>query len=287
MDEQLFSKEELAEILKEATVNENKYLDTTVIDGKATEKSINTISLNNQLIFTVGNDFTGYKHLRERHSRFTYKNYWIKTEDGTIKLDRPSKFHPDMAPGIDYTKIADAIFAEENKNVTINHRPDVFDKYTGTYAHKDNPPEKYHLLTYKDTKIVHTMYPDKKKHNLKAVAKFGKGHVKATRQLNPENDYADLFIPYEDPEGKTAYSILIRKFYQEQIERVFIQQHGENEAVESLFLLGEREIHDFASFDHPMMSHFQHRDLIDYEKIINQMAEGAETIEIDPSTFRW
>jgi hypothetical protein len=57
--------------------------------------------------------------------------------------------------------------------------------------------------------------------------------------------------------------------------------------VESLFLLGERDIDDFASFDHPMMSRFQHSDLIDYERVINQMDEGAETIELDPKTFRW
>ncbi|NOW94970.1 hypothetical protein [Mucilaginibacter sp. SG564] len=285
MSEQLFTNAELAAIIKEATDNEKRYLDTTVIDGKATAASISTISLEKKLIFTVGNEHTGYKHLRERHTLYIYKNYWITTDDGQVKLDRPSKFHPDMAPGIHITKIADAIFEPENKNVTTNHRPDVFDKYTGSYGFKDNPPEKYHLLTYKDSKIVHTMYPDKKKHNLKAVAKFGKGHVTATRDL--QGHHADLLIPYENKDGKTAYSILIRKFYQEQAERVFIQEHGNDGDIISVFLLGEREINDFKSFDHPMMSRFQHTDLIDYERIINQMAEGAQTIELNPKTFRW
>jgi len=285
INEQLFSPHELAAIIKEATVNEKGYLDKIVVRNNVTAISISTISVHQHLIFTEGNDNTGYRHLRERHTLFTYKNYWIKTEDGQIKLDRPSKFHPGMAPGIDYIKIADALFCPENKNITKNTRPDMFDKYSGMYTYKDHPPEKFHLLTYKDTRVVHTMFPDKKKHNLKAIAKFGKGHVKATRNIKGE--YADLFIPYENKDGNVAYSILIRKFYQEQIERVFIQEHDQQGDVASLFLLGERDINDFNSFDYLMMAHFQHRDLIDYERIINQMADGAETMEIDRTTFRW
>ncbi|SEJ39585.1 hypothetical protein SAMN04487995_4456 [Dyadobacter koreensis] len=176
-------------------------------------------------------------------------------------------------------------FSLENKDVIKNHRPELFDKYTGLYTHEDNPPEKLHLLTYKDTRIVHTMFPDKKKHNLKAVAKFGKGHVKSTR-LFPEN-HADLIVPYQDQNGGIRYTILIRKYYQEQMERVFIQEHDENGEAEYLILLGERKISDFDSFDHNRMSDFQHRDLIDYERIINQLAEGVESIQIDPSIFRW
>ena len=284
MQEQLFSKQEIEKIIKEATTRQKRYLDTIVLDGKATQTSIHTISPVKHVIFTEGNEYTGYKHLRERHSQHVYKNYWITADDGIIKIDRPSKFHPDIAP-IHYTKIADAIFSPENKNITKNHLPELFDKYTGLYLHKDNPPEKLHLLTYKDTSIVHTMYPDKKKHNLKAVAKFGKGHVKSTRVLI--GTHADLIVPYEDQNGVVRYSILIRKFYQEQMERVFIQEHCENGEPEYLILLGERTIDNFDSFDHPIMSYFQHRDLIDYERIINQLAEGVESIQIDPSTFRW
>jgi len=284
MQEKLFLKSEIEAIVKEAIMQERRYLNTIVCDGKATETSIHTISPVKRLIFTEGNEYTGYKHLRERHSQHVYKNYWISAENGMIKLDRPSKFHPDIAP-IHYPKIADAIFSPENKNVTKNHRPELFDKYTGLYVHKDNPPEKLHLLTYKDTRVVHTMYPDKKKHNLKAVAKFGKGHVKAIRVLI--GSHADLIVPYEDPNGIIRYSILVRKFYQEQMERVFIQEHDKNGKPEYLILLGEREINDLDSFDHDRMSDFQHRDLIDYERIINQLSAGTENIQIDPSTFRW
>lgn len=287
MNEQLFSAQVLVRIQKEGKANEKRYYNSLVLDGKSTETSIFTISIKKRLIFTEGNEHTGYRHLRERHAPFTYKNYWVKTEDGQIKLDRPSKFSAGMAPGIDYIKIADSLFSPKNKNITKNNHPEIFDKYTGFYADKNDSLEKYHLLTYKDTRVVHTLFPDKKKHNFKAVAKFGKGHVVATRKLNNHYDYADLLVPYENKDGITAYSILIRKFYQEQVERVFIQQHDEKGEVGYLFLLGERDINDFTSFDYPTMAHFQHRDLIDYEQVINKIYCGVENIQIDPQTFRW
>jgi len=284
MNEQLFSSLELDDITKEATFREERYVDTIIISGKSTATSIHTMTPINRLIFPEGNDYTGYKHLRERHSQHVYKNYWITTHEGQVKLDRPSKFHPDIVP-IHYSAIADAVFSSENKNVTKNHRPELFDKYTGFYAHKANQPEKYHLLTYKDTRIIHTMYPDKKKHNLKEVAKFGKGHVWQSQIL--VKNYADLIVPYEDQMGIIKYSILLRRFYTEQVERIYIREHDENGDSEYLIFLGERKINDFNRFDHTIMSSFQHRDLIDYERIINQLAAGIEDIMIDPSTFRW
>jgi hypothetical protein len=220
MGENLFTAFQLAAIIKEATKNEKRYLDTLVVRGNATPISISTISAGRRLIFTEGNEHTGYLHMSDRHAHFRYKNYWIKTDDGQIRLDRPSKFDPGMAPIMEFRKIADTIFCPENKNITKNNRPDVFDKFTGYYSFKDQEPEKYHLLTYKDTLVVHTMFPDKKKHNLKAVAKYGKGHVTATRKVTAH--YADLLVPYENSAGKMVYSILIRKFYLEQVERVFI-----------------------------------------------------------------
>ena len=71
------------------------------------------------------------------------------------------------------------------------------------------------------------------------------------------------------------------------MERVFIQEHDEGGEPEYLILFGERRINDLESFNYPFMSYFQHRDLIDYERVINQLAEGVENIQIDPSTFRW
>jgi hypothetical protein len=91
----------------------DEYLNTHVISGEATETSIITITALRQLIFTEGNEDTGYGHLRDRHSLYSVKNYWVGQ-----KLDDPSKFHPKMMPIVDFIKIAEAVFDPENKNIT-------------------------------------------------------------------------------------------------------------------------------------------------------------------------
>ncbi|MBL7937467.1 MAG: hypothetical protein JNM51_16795, partial [Bacteroidia bacterium] len=105
----------------------------------------------------------------------------------------------------------------------------------------------YHLLTYKDTKIVHSLFPDKKTYNKKPKTKYGKGFV-STKTKFPEA-YNDLIVPYENEKGKVVYSILIRKFYNEGIERTFIQKHNISGIPESRYQLAERTFTDYESFD--------------------------------------
>ncbi|PKB18042.1 hypothetical protein [Flavobacterium sp. 5] len=270
--ENLFTKEELTIIENEAESNWEYYYDATVINGNATQISIKTISKNNKLIFVEGNLDTGFKHLNERHSFLSFKNYWIPNEIENLKLDNPSKFNPRMMPIIDYVKIADTIFCEENKNITKNNKPDVFDKYTGYYNY--NQSEKYHLITYKNTKIVHTLFPDKKLHNSKRKCKFGKGISKISTKL-PEG-YNDLFVPYENNKGKTAYSILFRKYYLEKVERIFIQKHDNNENPIEQYLLAYRNFENYKKFEREDMNFMQIGDLTDFEKIINEIDENSK-----------
>lgn len=61
MSERLFSPIQLAAIIKEAIAKEKRYLDTLVVNGKSTETSISTISAGQHLIFTEGNEYTGYR----------------------------------------------------------------------------------------------------------------------------------------------------------------------------------------------------------------------------------
>jgi hypothetical protein len=267
--EKLFTKSELKAIEHEANSNLDYYLATHVMDGEATEMSIITISEHRQLIFTEGNDDTGYRHLSDRHNKFSYKNYWVKVDAENYRLDDPSKFHPRMMPIIDYVKIADAIFLPENKNVTKNNHPDRFDKYTGTFTYQDNPEEKYHLLTYKDTKIVHTLFPDKKRYNSKSKVKLGKGNVTTT--LKFPIGHNDLIVPYENNKGLKAYSILIRKYYEEQIERGFIQKHDKIGEPEDAFLVYERKFEGFERFERDDMNVYQNSDLTDFEILITEI----------------
>jgi len=266
--EKIFTLSELKEIEKNALENPG-YIGGVTIDGNSTEKSIMTISKVNNLIFVEGNEFTGFKHLNERHSYFSLKNYWVTDNLEITKLDKPSKFHPKMMPIIDYVKIADSIYKSENKNITKNSRPDTFDKFTGTYTFSNNLVEKYHLIVYKDTKIVHTFFPNSKKNNRKTKMKYGRGIV--TTELKFPESINDLLVPYENKNGVMTYSILIRKYYSKKIERHIIQKHNEKGETIGILILGEREFTDFESFGREQMNSFQNGNLSEYEKFIIQI----------------
>ncbi len=267
--EKLFSIGDLTEIKNDAEIHLSDYLGALIVNGEATERTIITVTRNKHLIFVEGNSDTGYQHLKDRHGAFSLRNYWVNLENG-IKLDNPSKFHPKMMPFVDYVKIAEAVFSEENKSPIRNKHPDQFDKFTGYYNYTGKRDELYHLLTYKDTKIVHTLFPDKKRYNRKRNVKLGKGIVKT--ELRFPIGYNDLIVPYENEKGIAVYSILIRKYYSEQIERTFIQKHNAGGVAEDeAYFLSERPFDGFERFDRELMYRYQYTDLVDYERIISQI----------------
>jgi hypothetical protein len=267
--EKLFTRQNQIEIESEASRNLEEYLGGLIINGNSTEMSIITVSKEKQLIFVEGNADTGFGHLRDRHGYFSFKNYWITAQNENFKLDNPSKFHPKMMPIIDFIKISDTIFNSENKNITKNNHPDIFDKYTGYFNYTETQNEKYHLLTYKDTKIVHTLFPDKKKYNNKQVCKFGKGIVSTIFKF--PIGHCDLIVPYEDAFGKPKYSILLRKFCSEKIERAFIQRHDINGIVVEQYILAYKSFDEFEKFEQDLLDEFQYGDLTYFETQINQI----------------
>jgi len=240
-----------------------------LIYGEPNEISILTISKHKQLIFVEGNEYTGYRHLADRHSSFSYKNYWKIDKDGNLKLDNPSKFDPEFRPIIDFILIAEAVFEIGHKNITNNTRPDIFDKYTGYFVSSKNISEKFHLLTYKDTKIVHTLFPDKKTHNVKVNCRFGKGTVSSFYKF-PEA-HNDLFFPYYTSNGIVAYSILIRKYFLKGIERLIIQKHDKAGEVYEQFMLEEKFLNNFAKFEFEDIHRLQISDTSNLEKVITQI----------------
>ncbi len=269
--EKLFTKEQLTQIIKLAE-GDSSYIGGDTLDGDATEISILTVSKQNNLIFTEGNKDTGFTHLRNRHNYFSYINYWKLDDVGLNKLDKPSKFHPKMMPIIDFVKIADHIYDPENKNITRNSKPNSFDKYTGEYIYDTNHTETYHLILYKDTKVVHTMFPQSKKMNSKIRTKYGKGIVTVSTKL-PEFTH-DLVVPYENNKHVAVFSILIRKYLKELKERSYIQKHDEVGKVIGSVLLGERSIDFSDRFSNEFMQQMQTGDLIHFENVINKLDRG-------------
>ena len=270
----LFSKEQITEIIYEADSNLNYYLGTAVFYGESTETRILTISKNKQLIFVEGNNHTGFKHLRERHVPFNFKNYWVLDTENGARLDKPSKFHPKMMPIVEYVKIADAVFSDENKNEHKNKRSDLFDMFTGIYCFESDIPETFHLIMYKDTRLVHSLFPDKKKHNRKNKTSYGKGFVLTKTKFSEAHN--DLIVPYENERGKIEYSVLIRKFYKEKIERTFILKHDTDENPESSYQIAEQTFTDFESFNREDINRYQLTDLEYFEKIIDRIDNEGE-----------
>jgi hypothetical protein len=269
--EKIFTKEQITYIERIA-YEDLSYIGGYTIDGKATEVSILTVSKKNLLIFTEGNEHTGFNHIRKRHSYYSYMNYWVLNEKGNNRLDNPSKFHPKMMPIIDYVKIAEVIYKVENKNITKNSKPELFDKYSGTYIYDNDHKEMYHLLLYKNSKVVHTMFPQSKRKNQKVRTKYGKGTVKVTMKIPDFTN--DLFLPYENDKGIPVYSILIRKYLSELKERSFIQKHNEVGNVIGYVLLGERNIEFQERFERDFMNTIQTSDLLDFESVINKLDNG-------------
>ena len=269
--EQIFTKKQILEIEKTAS-RDLSYIGGCTICGKATEVSILTISKKSHLIFTEGNEYTGFNHISNRHSYYSYINYWVLNNDGINRLDKPSKFHSKMMPIIDFVKIAEEIYKEDYKNITKNSRPELFDKYSGTYIYDNDYKEMYHLLLYKDTKVVHSMFPQSKRKNQKVRTKYGKGIVKVITKV-PEFTQ-DLFLPYENKLGVPVYSILIRKYLADQKERTFIQKHNNTGEVIGSVLLGERSIAFNERFERSFMNVIQNSDLLDFESVINKLDKG-------------
>jgi hypothetical protein len=272
--ERLFSNQELAEIQDEASNNTGYYLNIVVSNGNFNEKNILTISKNKLLVFVEGNNDTGFEHIRNRHDSLSCINYWTKSSESKLKLDNPSKFHPEMMPIVDFVKIAESVFCAKNRNLTKNKNPHLFDKYTGEYYFTEGQAEKYHLITYKDTKIVHSLFPDKKKHNRKNKTYYGRGIV--TVHLKFPEGFNDLLIPYENSAGLICYSILFRKFYAEQLERVYIRKHDETGKPKDIFLLGSRSFTGMESFDRETAFRFQTADLSNFETLISQIDNEKE-----------
>jgi hypothetical protein len=92
-----------------------------------------------------------------------------------------------------------------------NKFPDRFDLYEKKIDFLDN--RIYRLLTYKDTKIVHTLFPVDTR---KKVTKFMKGDVQIEYQ---DYEFARLVIPYVDANYVVQYGIGIRIYLDKKIEK--------------------------------------------------------------------
>jgi len=174
------------------------------------------------LIFIKGTDDTGFDHIHQRHSFHSSKIFWdnfynnkgdtIEREDSIgrkkLRLDNPSSFNPNSIPIFDYVKIADKVYSSKNINLEKNKNKELFDVYDGIAEGLDKNEVTYRLITYKNSKIVHTLIPLTKKYNKqeKRIINFARGNPKATLKLS--NHEYQVRIPYKDEYSLRRYIII-------------------------------------------------------------------------------
>lgn len=166
------------------------------------------------LILIKGNSLTGYLHIWERHLYWSTKSYSKERE-----FEAQSKFPSKIMP-IDFIKIANSIYSTENFIVNNNHADsDKFEKYVGSYAFDGQDEELINLILYKNTKIIHSLYPQNKKHNKyknRTKYPYRRGEVRV--ELDFKNRVSEIYIPFLDLNFRQKYGLLIEKSYQKQTE---------------------------------------------------------------------
>lgn len=169
------------------------------------------------LILIRGNSKTGYKHIRERHDFWTIKNYIVGN-----RFQAQSKFSPEIFP-IDYIKIANEIYSKENLIVNNDHiEADQFEKYVGK-CNFDGEKEDVNLLLYKNTKIIHSLFPQNKKHNKnRNRTKYPYVRGKVAVEVNYRNEVTEIYVPFLNHDFEEKYILFIERFYDKELEDRYI-----------------------------------------------------------------
>ncbi|PHR70297.1 MAG: hypothetical protein COA67_08560 [Lutibacter sp.] len=179
------------------------------------------------LIFIHGNNDTGFEHIRIRHEHWVSNPNWITTShkfgEKKRSLQNQSLFRKDSIPFYDYCLIVDSIFDKKNLNLEKNKRSDKFDLFIGNHTHKDGKVETYHLLTYKNTKVVHTLFPKSNKYNPKRTKGFNLVRTNLSSSLNLTNLIQEIRIPYVNHKRITRYIFIIRRIPELKCEKSYIQ----------------------------------------------------------------
>jgi hypothetical protein len=263
----LLTMEEIAEIEKAAIETPALRLEYVFGTFGGDYKTIYKISPINGLIFIKGNEETGFEHIHSRHEFWSTNHGWKTTGNGNDKPDDPSRFSKKSIPIIDYVLISDSIYSETNINIDNNNNPTLYDLYIGDHCDKDGLITKYKLLTYKNSKIVHTLFPVSDTNNKKIPKKFYLKRGEVSAEEIPDKNLLNIKIPYINKENKTQYSILISKHSVLKLERLFILIHNSNGDPENMTYVCERAINNFDTVTKELMT-YQYTDLQQLEKEI-------------------
>ncbi|OJX49857.1 MAG: hypothetical protein BGO88_08895 [Flavobacterium sp. 38-13] len=265
-DEILLTWEEINSILEDARTNIlGKYSGLrTFANSNPSPLTILRITDTNGLILIRGQKYTGYEHIKLRHNSYNPNVYW-RDENTKFVIEKPSLF-PKEIPPLYFADVADQVFKPDNK-LENNRTNSPFDVYEG-FCTISNVTEKYKLLLYTETKIIHTLYPINNKLKTKKVKNFDFARGEVIVDDTTDKTKRFIAIPYHTYEGIFMYDIIIEKDFTLNKENIYIRRLNNNQknALGSILLL-TRELIEF-KFPSKEGKYYQQADLTSIEREI-------------------
>lgn len=258
--ENILSKKEI-EFITEDSKHE-RYQDPTIIHPSFVKTHIMRISHTQGLILFYGNEKTGFVHIQERHSLTSIKPFW----DEVKKLQNPSKFNNSIVPIFDYLKIAEGIYKVENLNTERNNNCEIVDLYIGKIT-LYGIEQTYKLILYKNTKIVHTLYPTSSKFNLKRKTnKFSRANISISHDIL-ENTKT-ILVPYKNIDSEVNYQIKFICDLTTNHQKTIIYKFKEGIVINKMILQSEKVNSNFSTME---LLSYQYKNFSKYEKVFENL----------------
>ena len=266
----LLSPEEIAVVLRSA--KDPMLRHPYVLNIGNARTTVQRVTPKHGLILVKGDEHTGMHHVTSRHTYPTRDAFWREESSGSgpgrIVLDDPSRFGPRTIPFFDYPQIADAVFSESNRADNKNKRPDRFELFEGEAEVNAGRRETFRLILYKGCRIIHTLFPVKKTHNLKKVVNYHKGEVRG--EIDEAVPYYLIVVPYLDHLERVRYRVCVRKYYDKSKEEIYIEALDERGRIIVMHRLGERDFIKQSTWDDELYG-WQYGSLENVERFIRDL----------------
>jgi len=216
------SYQEIQGILKE--VQKPEYSNPQILHIYKGRSSIFKYNKDNGLILIYGDEHVGLEHVISRHSLLSRKRDW--KENGGLTHEA-TKFPIEISQRY-YMSIAETIYKQENKITEGNSNKDQFDVYVGEACFAIKKALKYKLVVYKNTGIIHTLYPiikRKERYNKFERLQLKQGFCKG--DLDYETEILTASWSYINQDKVAIFEVIVSKFELSDIEYWHIQKNTE------------------------------------------------------------
>lgn len=212
------------------------------------------------VIFVAGNLDTGLDHIYARHNYWSTKSFWRKDIENTI--DNPGRFQSSSMPYLNFSKIVDDLFEVKNVSIEKNKNSELFDVYEGESHDSDGVTNKFRLITYKNSSIVHSLFP--LKGIKRKIVNLERRRAQGDLQRIKEETFQIFGTPYFDNNKKLVCAIQVEKNLDKKTERCLLL---DADFEKGGWLIYERPLQRITSIDEEIRQ-MDEADLSEIEKII-------------------